>query len=181
MTQHTLRLLTPDDHDAFYQLRLDALTHHPAAFATDAARWRDAPPSVTAGFLAESGQGEDGAVLGAFDDQRLVAMLGLSRTSRKPTTAHKATLWGLYVAPHARRCGIASALIDAAHTRALAWPGLRTLRAVVTLTPPTSPALDALLKAGFQQYGAEPMARCFDGAFYDQAFVWKPVVSDDAG
>ena len=144
----TVRILGPEDAEAYRELRLDALHLHPEAFGAahedeaglplQAFRTRLAPPAPS-------------AVFGAFAGDALVGMTGLLVDPRAKVR-HKALVWGVFVRPEARGGRIAARLLEAvvAHARA---DGVEQLRlTVVTSNAAARGIYDA---AGFRIYGVE--------------------------
>jgi len=160
-----IRPLCSDDVEEFRNLRGEALTNHPGEFATSAADWWAAPMEKIAALLADP-PGPDGALLGAFDGS-LVGMAGLGRES-KQHVRHKASVWGLYVEPGARRRGLARALVGEliVHARAV---GVETIRAVATSA--NASALGLLASLGFEEFGREPRSRKIDTGYLDQVYL----------
>src|SRR5262245_56215799 len=114
-----LRILQGDDAGDFQALRLNALRDCPTEFSSSYEEECDIPLSRVAGRLAH---GPDGAIFGAFDEDRLVATVGLYR-ERGRKLAHKAVIWGVYVAPTFRRRGVGRSLLEFALAYAASMPG----------------------------------------------------------
>ena len=123
-----IRKLTSSDHSHFRDFRLLGLELNPVAFATMASTWRNASPEMTISALKDSESESSSVVLGSFDGDTLVGMVGLKRDGRE-SVGHKATLWGLFVAPESQRKGIGKALLDEAIKEARNL-GLRYLRLI---------------------------------------------------
>ena len=108
-------------------------------------------------------------VFGAFVANEVVAVAGLSREPRAKNR-HKASVFGMYVAPEHGRRGVGAALlrrvIEAAHSQ----PGLEQL--VLTVTETNVAARTLYEKFGFRSFGVEPRAiRVNDGVndvYYDK-------------
>lgn len=171
----TVRILTPDDAEAFAALRLLGLEQHPEAFATSADDWRQAPASRAVAQLAPTEVAAGRFVVGAFDDAqgdagraRLVGLIGIRREARA-SVRHKASVWGLFVRPESRRRGLGGALLDAALVEARRNEGLAYLRIVLTI--PNEPAERLLASRGFVRYGVETGGLRTDSRAHDQAFL----------
>lgn len=161
----TIRRLDPADLDAYFTLRLRALTECPAAYATDADAWTAAPTATIEAHLHSTDP-----ILGAWFGSDLVGPLGLSREAR-PSVAHKAGLWGFYVVPDARRRGVGTAMVD--EMLAIARQnGIRQLRATVATS--SIEALALLQRLRFEEFGVEREARLVDGVFHDQVYLVRP-------
>ncbi len=115
-----IRRLSTSDAPAFRALRLAALLDTPEAFATSHVEERDLPLAAFEARLVEApGQ----AVFGAFDGDTLAGITGLAREVLLQA-AHKAQVWGMYVAAGARGHGVARELMQAAVAHARATPGI---------------------------------------------------------
>jgi ribosomal protein S18 acetylase RimI-like enzyme len=148
----TIRVLTEDDAGAFYRLRLRAVREEITAFITTAGEFRRQPPQQLAQSLAPT---SDHVILGAFEGEQLVGMVGLARKSRVKLR-HKADIWGMYVAPGARSQGVGRALMQAAIARARSMHGVEQILLSVVETQTTAQHLYIAL--GFVVYGREPRA-----------------------
>lgn len=104
------------------------------------------------------------AVFGAFEGARLEGVVGVYRESRAKQR-HKATIWGVYVTPRARRKGVARALLAAAIGHARGWSGVRQLHLSVAEVAETAKRLYEA--AGFRVWGCEPRALQWQGKFVD--------------
>jgi ribosomal protein S18 acetylase RimI-like enzyme len=111
-----IRVLGEGDAAALRTLRLRALRDEPDAFFSSYDVEAAEPESLTRDRLRQFDGARDAGVLGAFVDGALVGMLGILR-ERHVKASHRVTLWGMYVAPEARRRGVAGALLDTAIAR----------------------------------------------------------------
>ena len=98
-----LRVITPDDWEAFRAVRLRALTESPDAFGATLADATAQPPQVWRERAAGAGP-----VILAFADQDPVAMGGLY----VPPESDDAFVWGMWVEPASRGHGLASRILD---------------------------------------------------------------------
>jgi len=151
-----IRLLDRDDVDAFTQLRREALLDSPLAFASSP---DDDVAAEVGAARAQLERAPDAVVFGAFEDT-LVGMLGLGR-DRHLKSAHKAHVWGMYVAPHHRRNGLGARLLEAAIEHAQSLPGVEWLQLSVSSAAPGARALYE--SAGFLPWGSEPDALRYGG------------------
>jgi RimJ/RimL family protein N-acetyltransferase len=152
-----IRLLAAADAAAFQQLRLAALLDTPASFASSHAEEKDVPLDDVARRL-EPRPGH--AVLGAFDGDALVGMVGLGREARAKF-AHKGVVWGMYVAPSARGHGVARDLMVALVALARETRGFVKLDLVADSQNVAAIALYESL--GFVVWGREQDAMRLDG------------------
>ncbi|MCL2448284.1 MAG: GNAT family N-acetyltransferase [Polyangiaceae bacterium] len=143
-----IRLLGENDARELRTLRLNALRDAPDSFLGTYEAEAAEPESLTVDRLRRTVDARDSGVLGAFEDGALVGMLGIARdTGRK--ASHRARLWGMYVAPAARKRGVARALLDAAIARLRAAGGVEQVHLTVT----ADPAHRLYARAGFVVIG----------------------------
>lgn len=161
----TIRRLTPEDAAAFQSLRLAGLLAQPEAFGSSHAEEVDLPLEDVAQRLWPQ---PDRAVFGAFQGNALVGVAGLGREGMRHTR-HKGLLWGLYVAPAARRQGQARALVRAVLSLAEEVPGMRQVNLCVNAGNAAAIALYASL--GFQCFGLEREALCVSGQWHDELLM----------
>jgi ribosomal protein S18 acetylase RimI-like enzyme len=160
-----IRPLTEDDASAFREVRLRALQDHPEAFSSSASDFAQRPLSHLVERLRNEGQHPDNFTLGAFIAGDLVGMMGLVR-DRAEKLQHKAFIWGVYVAPEARKRGVARALMLETIARARSLDGLEQL--YLGVADYNTPARSLYLALGFETYGTEPRAMLVDGRYVDE-------------
>ena len=158
--QVEIRALNPEDLPALRDLRLRALREHPEAFATSEAEERERSPEELARRLAPA---LHQVTLGAFDRDRLVGFVALTRSTRI-RQHHRATLTAMYVAPEARGAKLGRALLEQALAIAREW-GVMDVALAVTVGNREARALYAA--AGFLSYGVEPRGLNVEGRLYD--------------
>jgi L-amino acid N-acyltransferase YncA len=158
----------PADVDAYDAVHLAGLEEFPAAFTTDADAWRGAPRETILRHLELSARDRGRPILGAFEEDRLVGLIGLQREERR-SVSHKAGLWGFYVVADQRRRGVGRRLLEAAIATAGGMDGLRQLRAVVATS--CTAALALFEDTRFERFGYEREGRLVDGRFHDLAYL----------
>jgi len=151
-----IRPLQPDDADAYVVLRRTMLTEAPWAFASSPEFDR----GCNADQVRESVSRPGSAILGAFDGVDLIGSAGLVR-DEKPKRRHIALIWGVYVAPAARGCGLGRSVMQAALDHARTWPGLECIQLAVSERAQAARRLYESL--GFTTWGIEPDALRVDG------------------
>lgn len=164
-----IRAVTAKDAAAVRALRIEALRDSPRAFATSVEEEEARTLEQTAARI-EPGPGF--VLLGAFDDGRLVGMVGLRREDRAKER-HKATLWGMYVTPAARGSGVARALVQELLDRAAAMPGVRQVNLGVAAD--NDPARRLYEAYGFETFGLERNALVVNGEDVDELFMVRIV------
>src|SRR6478672_5258367 len=128
-----IRLLTEADAQQWWGLRLRSLRDEPQAYGSS---YETALALTEAEKLAQFSRrtrNADNFIVGAFDGDSLVGMMGLFREDG-PKSQHRANIWGVYVAPEARQQGVAKTLLRKLIEQAGTIPGLEQLHlGVVTL------------------------------------------------
>ena len=167
-----IRRLTPDDADTFQAFRLAALLEAPSAFGSSHEEERQLPRSVIEARLALK---PDRGPFGAFEGGELVGLVALGRENQQKL-AHKALIWGLYVAPRARGRGIGRALLMEALALARSVPGIRQVNLCVNAS--NTGAIRLYEAAGFRSFGLEPSAMMVDGELHDELHMSLRLVDD---
>ena len=167
----TPRLLTAAEAQVFRQLRAEMLQDTPSAFTASA---EDEAGLSDEEWAARVGPGDNTAVMGVFDGDRLVASAAVFR-ERALKMCHKATIWGVYVSPSVRGKGLAKALIVAALQHAAQWPGVRQVCLSVAGNNVSAHSLYTSL--GFVEFAHEPDAVCINGQFIDEKQMVKFLAS----
>src|SRR5450830_1112922 len=154
--------LSPADAKSFQALRLFALQEKSSAFGSSHEEELALPMATIAARLMEK---SDRGIWGAFEGDELVGLLGLARENMRKLS-HKASLWGMYVAPAARGRGVARALL----LELLAF--IRTVPAVMQVNLSVNAAnlvAIALYESeGFIVFGQEACALMIEGEPHDE-------------
>jgi ribosomal protein S18 acetylase RimI-like enzyme len=155
-----VRALTEADAEVWWTLRLRALREEPEAFGSSYQEARETPLER----VRERFRQPESFVLGAFEGAELVGTVGCFRR-QGVKERHKATIWGMYVAPEHRGRGLGRGLIVQAIEEARVWPALGQIH--LTVTTVNEPARRLYRSLGFEVYGVEPCAlklgeRCLD-------------------
>jgi ribosomal protein S18 acetylase RimI-like enzyme len=159
--------LDSPDAALFQRLRLEALQESPGAFASSVTQEADMPLTEIAVRLKPD---RDWSwVLGAFVDlEEMVGMVGFRREHGLKHT-HKAMLWGMFVRPDHRGCGVGRALVEALLARARAIDGLRQIK--LTVNPIQEAAVHLYSSFGFRQFGREPCALKIEDRYFDEDYM----------
>jgi RimJ/RimL family protein N-acetyltransferase len=156
-----LRPLTETDAAEFWALRLRGFRDAPEAFGSS---YEEQSARPLADVSADLRPAEGTFVLGAFAPG-LVGITGLRREPRRKRR-HRATLWGMFVAPEARGHGVARALLTELIRRARAVAGLEQI--LLTVMSGNQPAIRLYGGAGFEPYGHAPRAMLLDDRAFDE-------------
>ncbi len=159
-----LRQLTEADVEIYRELRAYCLRESPRAFTNSYEEFSQR----TLDSIAQQFRGHDSFTLGAFEDDRLVGMVGFYRESALKLR-HKGYLVSMYVLPKYRSRGIARALLVDAVDRAKRLPDLKQLLLGVVVTQATAKRLYESL--GFVVYGREPDAVKIGDEYVDEEFM----------
>lgn len=128
------------------------MREHPDAFTSSYEEDSAKPLAATATRLAADSAD---TVYGAFVEGRLAGIAGVGREARRKN-AHKATVFGMYVAPEYARRGIGEALLALLIDEAKSTSTLTQL--VLTVTDTNTGAIALYERAGFASFGVEPRA-----------------------
>lgn len=164
-----LRLLGPADAQAFQQIRLDALQDTPSAFSSSYEEERDTPLAAVADQLTAQ---PERFVIGAFENGRLIGIAGLHR-EEQAKLSHKAVLWGVYVAPEARKRGTGRKLLARAVEEAASMPGLTQIN--LSVNSANAAALALYEGLGFSSFGLERGYLQVDGVLHDEIHMARPL------
>jgi ribosomal protein S18 acetylase RimI-like enzyme len=166
-----IRLLSEDDVELFFPLRLRALKEEPESFGGS---YEESSQLAIADVAKRLHNSEDGFVLGAFIDD-LVGVVGFYR-EKGLKSRHKGVIWGMYVAPEARGKGIGRQLMNAAIARCQTFPGVEQLMLAVVTT--REAARNLYVSLGFKTYGVEPRALKLQGRYVDEEMMLLHLDSD---
>lgn len=155
-----IRILRPEDAEAYLEHRHEALETEPLAFLSS---MEDDIASSEESVREMLDRAPDSVIFGAFDDG-LVGSVGIYREPKRKA-AHRGHIWGLYVSPGHRRQGIGRELMDAAVDHARTQLEVSQINLGVTDVAPSALALYE--SVGFRVWGTEPAYLRVDGRSVD--------------
>jgi len=161
-----IRRLTEADAGAYLALRREMLNEAPWAFSSSL---EDDRHLGNPDELARALSAPDQAIVGAFESAgALVGAAGLYREQRRKM-AHRARIWGVYIAPAARGKGLGAPLMTAAIDLARGWPEVRSVG--LSVSERSVAARRLYERLGFRQWGLEPGALTWEGVAYDEVHM----------
>jgi ribosomal protein S18 acetylase RimI-like enzyme len=161
-----IRILTAEDANQWWRLRLEALERDPQAFSASTDQHQRLSLDDVRNRLGAGAQ--DSFVVGALQDGRLEGTAGFYRETG-PKTRHKGRIWGVYVTPEKRRGGIGRKLLQLLLDRARAIDGLDQIHLSVTTTQ--TAAAQLYRSMGFESFGVEPRALKIGGRYIDEEYM----------
>ena len=158
------RLITRDSRD-YWALRLEAVRLHPEAFLTSFEEERAFGQETIDGRFQSSWSRPHSWILGAFDGDELVGMIGFFRGEREKAR-HRAQIWGMYVRSTHRRKGVGRELLERAVDEMRSWPGV--IKATLSVVTENEPAKSLYRDVGFELYGTDRKAMALGERFLDE-------------
>lgn len=161
-----IRLLTSQDADAWWHLRLIALKDEPHSFAESAEEHEARNNEDTQKFFRALSP--ENFIIGAFENGELSGMAGFYR-EKHTKFRHKGTIWGVYVRRKSRGKGLARAILNEVIRHARMIDGLEQILLVVAATQEGPRKLYESL--GFRRYGVEPRSLKVNGEYIDDELM----------
>jgi ribosomal protein S18 acetylase RimI-like enzyme len=146
-----IRLLTADDAEAWWRLRLEALGNDPASFADSTSEHLETTIETTRDRLSRNDPAHN-FVIGALEGGKLIGTAGFFRRPNIKER-HKGHIWGVYVRAESRGKGVASALMQEIVRRARDMEGVEQITLVASANLPAQKLYESV---GFESYGVEP-------------------------
>ncbi len=143
----TVRRVEAGDGPAVREIRLQALRSDPDAFGSTYEREHERPAEVWLQRTAAASSGYEQCLFVAEDGTGLVGMVGAYTPTGDSSRRH---LYGMWVAPHVRREGLAAALVEAVKGWAVAAGATRL---DLWVNEVNGPALRLYQQAGFAATG----------------------------
>ncbi|MCM2981702.1 GNAT family N-acetyltransferase [Niallia circulans] len=159
-----IRQLRPDDAEAYFALRLEALQINPEAFGSSYEEEKDYPLSRTQSRLSDPAS----YVYGAFVEKDLVGVVTLMRET-KIKMSHRANIYAVYVTPKRRGKGVAKQLLKATIEKSRDLQGIEQVYLAVVAE--NTAAKKVYRAFGFETYGIDRKAIKINGKYYDEELM----------
>jgi ribosomal protein S18 acetylase RimI-like enzyme len=161
-----IRILTANDANAYWKIRLEALECDPEAFGASAEEHRALTVEDVAARLVPADP-VNNFVVGAFDGERLMGTAGFYRDKVKER--HKGHVWGVYVTQEARGKGVGREVMRAVLQRAVRLEGIEQIMLAVGTARDAASKLYRSL--GFESYGCERRALKIGDHYIDEEYM----------
>lgn len=145
-----VRNLSSDDAELVKNLRLFCMKESPARFSSSLKEEQERTIDSLKDSLSNNPR--EFFIVGAFDQDKLVAMAGFMREQAEKAS-HKGSIWGVYVMPAYRGQKLARQLMEKLIDQAKKLDGLNTL--LLKVTGDSIAAKRMYLALGFKSYGCE--------------------------
>jgi ribosomal protein S18 acetylase RimI-like enzyme len=129
-----------------------------------------APKEMKMKLLEESEQGSSNFLLGYFQDNKLIGLIGFRRETRE-SVLHKGSMWGFVVDYHAQGKGIGKELINSYLNILKQDDTIKYVRLMVATN--CEKAIKLFKSSGFEQYGFETQSISDGKKFFDQIYMKK--------
>jgi ribosomal protein S18 acetylase RimI-like enzyme len=165
-----IRNLTTKDYEEFCRVRLESLKTYEVAFSSMPEFFINASKEMKLKLLEESESDSSNFILGYFQDEKLLGLIGFRRETRESVN-HKGSMWGFVVDFESQNKGIGKELIDAYVNQIKKDKNIKYIRLMVATV--CERAIKLFTAAGFIQYGLETESISDGKNFFDQIYMKK--------
>ena len=167
MNNFKIRQLERTDAQEFQRLRLFALQNNSTSFGSS---FEEEVKKSLEQFEVFIDPTNERVFWGAFEDDKLIGMVGLGREDGVKTE-HKGFIRSMFVDPSARKLGVASELLKTAINFSEAQMKLEQLTLAVNST--NIEAINLYKKFRFVEYGIEPNALKIEGKYFAEVLMYR--------
>ena len=167
MNNFKIRQLERTDAQEFQRLRLFALQNNSTSFGSS---FEEEVKKSLEQFEVFIDSTNERVFWGAFEDDKLIGMVGLGREDGVKTE-HKGFIRSMFVDPSARKRGVASELIGTAINYSEVQMKLEQLTLAVNST--NIEAINLYKKFRFVEYGIEPNALKIEGKYFAEVLMYR--------
>jgi RimJ/RimL family protein N-acetyltransferase len=167
MNKFKIRTLEKTDAKEFQRLRLFALQNNSTSFGSS---FEEEVKKSLEQFEAFIEPKSERVFWGAFENDRLIGMVGLGREDGVKTE-HKGFIRSMFVDPSARKLGVASDLLNTAINHSEEQMRLEQLTLAVNST--NIEAINLYKKFRFVEYGIEPNALKIEGRYFAEMLMYR--------
>jgi len=171
MNNFIIRKLERTDAIEFRRLRLFALQNNSTSFGSS---FEEEVKKSLEHFEVFIEPQSERVFWGAFENDRLIGMVGLGREDGVKTK-HKGFIRSMFVDPTTRKLGVASELLKTAINHSEAQMKLEHLTLAVTST--NFQAINLYKKFKFVEYGIEPNSLKIEGKYFAEMLMYRLSVS----
>jgi ribosomal protein S18 acetylase RimI-like enzyme len=161
-----IRLLTADDAESWWHLRLEALRNDPASFADSDEEHLKTTIETAQERLRKSDPASN-FVVGMFEHGHMIGTAGFFRHAHIKER-HKGHIWGVYVSPKLRGKGAGKALMLEIIRRAKRIEGIEQITLVASANLPAQKLYQSV---GFESYGIEPHSLKIGAEYVDDVLM----------
>lgn len=152
-----IRQLGAADVELYRAVRLRSVREHPEAFLASFEEESARTVEEDRQRLADKEGRDDDLIFAAMQGEAPVGLIGVFRLSpHRAKGRHKAMIWGMYVAPEARRTGVGRRLMQTAIDAIAKAPGIELIQLGVAVD--NEPACALYRSVGFKTWGVETRA-----------------------
>lgn len=159
-----IRILGPEEAEAYYKLRLEGLEKFPEAFASS----YEEEMNRSIDEVRKNIEMKNKFTVGAYYGKELVG-IGTFFQHTKKKLKHKGEIVGVYVSQHVQRNGIGFKLLQYLVDEASKTEGIEQI--LLTVMSENRSAIRSYEKLGFQSYGVEEHSLKIDGYYYDEILM----------